>query len=60
MIYFKTLEGMFSSTFEDKGEVDDKGNKIVATEKGMTQEEYVKWKTNQVKEKVEKLKGGSQ
>lgn len=53
--YYKTLGGVLSATFEEKGEKDDKGQPIRATEEPMTEEQYRVFKGEQLKKKLRKM-----
>jgi hypothetical protein len=55
MQFFKTIEGMLSKAFEEKGLKDDKGNLIKATEEPMTEVEYVQHKKERITTDINKL-----
>lgn len=56
MKYYKTFEGALTAAFEEKGLKDDNGNPIMATEKPMTEQEFIEHKTKVIEEKLEKFK----
>jgi hypothetical protein len=55
MQYFKTIEGMLSHAFEQRGLTDDNGNPIKATEQPMNLEQFIEHKKQELTEKVSNL-----